>query len=209
MKKLYTMSDTLGQLIKQMDVDLEGKKQVHEALDFYINQYEERVNEVDSASLVHSFHVELDSEIERLKLKRPHLAKDVKCTQGCSYCCYFNVDISRDEAALIKMVIKEKKLNIDMSRLKHQAKAKTWGKMKPKQKRCVFLNEIDLCMIYEHRPAACRKLLVISDPKLCNPKKVQKVGRFIDWHVEVIASAILNGSKSGPLPEMLLEVLKR
>ena len=210
MKKLYEMSDTLGQLIKQMDDDLEGKKQIHEALDFYINQYEERTKEVDSASLVHSFHVELDSEIERLKIKRADLAKDVKCRQGCSYCCYMNVDISRDEALLIKMVIKEKRLKIDMPRLKHQAKnqgLKAWRKLKPKQQKCVFLGESALCMIYEHRPAPCRKLLVISDPKLCNMKKVQKVGRFIDWHVEVIASAILNGSKSGTLPEMLLEVL--
>ena len=43
MKKLYEMSDTLGQLLGQLDNDLEGKKQVHDALDFYIKQYEERI----------------------------------------------------------------------------------------------------------------------------------------------------------------------
>lgn len=210
MKKLYEMSDTLGQLLGQLDNDMEGKKQIHEALDFYINQYEEVAKKVDAASIVHSFHFELDSEIGRLRLKRADLDKDVKCGQGCSYCCYSMVDISRDEAVLIKGMIKEEKIDIDMFRLKHQAKSKSlkeWGKLKPKQKRCVFLDESDLCMIYKHRPAACRKLLVITDPEFCNQKKVQKVGRFIDWHVEVIASAILNGSKSGTLPEMLLEVL--
>lgn len=207
MRKSYYMTDSLGGILKKSSNDRKALKMMNDALDFYIKQYKDGSKEVDAPSLIRSFHIALDEAIEAKKELMPTLAKDVKCESGCSFCCYCKVDISRDEAKLMKAAIEEGKLKIDMARLVRQVvctSKKTWGRLALEEKRCVFLDDSDLCEIYEYRPAACRKLLVITDPDLCNLKAVQKVGRFVDWHIEVIASAILNGSKCGTLPEMLL-----
>lgn len=201
MNKIYAMTDSLGGILKKYSDDVNATIQIHQALDFYINQYKKLNKSKGNLSAIHSYHIELDRQIEIKKTMVPKLAKDIKCKMGCSQCCYLNVDISRDEAALIKAFVEESKINIDIPLLKRQAKNKS------KTKKCVFLNKMGLCKIYEHRPAACRKLLILTDPELCDVKTVNKVGRFVDWHIEVVASAILNGSKSGSLPEMLLEEL--
>lgn len=206
MRKEYSMTDSLGGLLDKCSNDIDACIQIHQALDFYISQYEKIAKEKGSLSAVRSYHIELDKEIEIKKTRVPELAKDIKCKMGCDYCCYSNVSISRDEAALMKAAILEDKIVIDMSLLRLQAKNQVkWDDLNIDKKRCVFLDKMGLCKIYKYRPAACRKFLVVTGPELCNLKKDNKVARFVDWHIEVIASAILNGSKSGSLPEMLLE----
>lgn len=209
-EKIYCMTDSLEGILKEVrkDKNIKALIQINKALDFYIEQYKEITKKTGNISTVQSYHVELDKQIEIKKANVPELTKDIKCKMVCSYCCHSNVDISRDEAALIKFIIERDKIVIDMSLLRRQAKNKnmaTWGKLNADEKRCVFLSGLGLCMIYEYRPAACRKLLVVTDPELCDLKTINKVGRFVDWHIEVIASAILNGSKCGPLPKMLLK----
>lgn len=200
-EKKYAMTDSLGGLLKEFSKDREALRKINEALDYYIAQYKDATKESNNLCAVYSFHNALDEQIETKKTKVPGLAKEITCKKGCSQCCYLNVDISRDEAALLKAVIEEDNIVIDMSSLRLQAEDKS----KTGKRRCVFLDKSDLCMVYEYRPAACRKLLVITDPELCDIKTINKVGRFVDWHIEVIASAILNGSKSGPLSKMLLK----
>ncbi|MCK5235981.1 MAG: YkgJ family cysteine cluster protein [Deltaproteobacteria bacterium] len=201
MNKVYAMTDSLGGILKEYSNDINATIKINQALDFYIEQYKELAKDKGNLTAIHSYHVELDEQVKAKKIKVPELAKDIKCKMGCSHCCYNDVCVSRDEAALIKSVIENRRIVIDMSMLRKQAKEKS------KSGRCVFLNNMGLCMIYEHRPAACRKLLIITDPELCNLETINKVGRFVDWHIEVIASAILNGSDSGSLPKMLLKEL--
>ena len=208
--KRYYMSVALSDILKQSSAGDEGRKATKEALDFYMAQYENAAGSVGVESAAHSFHVELDKKIATKRADMPELAKQIKCGEGCAFCCYNQVDISGDEALLIKAVCEEDGIEIDITRLRLQAEKKdikAWNKLTPSKKRCVFLDKSNLCSIYEYRPAACRKLYVITDPEFCNLKKIQKVGKFVDWHVEVLASAILNGSRNGPLAEVLLEVL--
>jgi Fe-S-cluster containining protein len=212
MNKLYAMTDSLKGILQEYSNDIDVSVKIHQALDFYISQYKNLVRDEhnDILGVISSFHLELDNQVEAKKIKVPELAKDIKCKMGCSHCCYYNVDISRHEAALIKNFTIDSKMKIDKSLLMRQVvctSVKAWGRLDIQEKRCVFLNGMGFCTIYKHRPAACRKLLIITDPELCNLKTINKVGRFVDWHIEVIASAILNGSESGPMPEMLLEEL--
>jgi hypothetical protein len=97
---------------------------------------------------------------------------DVKptCSAGCGACCHFEVEITRDEGTLLAGLV-EAGHPIDRERLEAQASRERlspeWKRLTVPSNRCVFLGDSGTCTVYADRPSACRKLLVVSDPKVC------------------------------------------
>jgi Fe-S-cluster containining protein len=94
----------------------------------------------------------------------------VSCRSGCCGCCHSEVEVTRDEAS----VLKERVLGgveIDRSRLQQQAARErlspAWKNFWSPENRCIFLSTEGTCRIYEDRPAACRRLLVTTPAEGC------------------------------------------
>jgi len=134
--------------------------------------------------------------------------KEIQCKAGCTFCCFIEIDVSGDEAAVIIDHCRENGIEIDMDYLMKQAAVgrKTYSALS----KCVFLKD-NLCSIYSVRPIACRKHWVKTDPVLCDFSKniANPVGGYFDINTEILASAVLNVDESGPLEKVLLEELKK
>ena len=134
--------------------------------------------------------------------------KDIQCKAGCTACCFIEIDVSGDEAAVIINYCRENGIEIDREYLTKQAAAgrKTYSNVS----RCVFLKD-NLCSIYPVRPIACRKHWVKTDPALCDFSKniVNQVGGYFDVNTEILASAILNVEESGSFEKVLLNELDK
>ena len=97
-----------------------------------------------------------------------HVAASCRC--GCCGCCHSEVEITPDEAA----VLRERVLGgveVDHARLEVQAARKrsspAWANFWSLENRCVFLSTEGTCRVYEDRPAVCRRLLVTTPPEAC------------------------------------------
>lgn len=134
--------------------------------------------------------------------------KEIQCKAGCTACCFIDVDVSGDEAAVIISYCKENGIRIDQEYLTKQAAAgrKSYSPLS----RCVFLKD-NLCSIYPVRPIACRKHWVKTDPALCDFSKniVNQVGGYFDLNTEILASALLNVDEAGPFEKVLLSELDK
>ncbi len=135
--------------------------------------------------------------------------KEIQCKTGCIHCCFIEVDISEDEAAIILDYCNENGIAIDKEYLEKQAAV---GRKKYSElSRCVFLKEDNLCSIYPVRPIACRKHWVKTDPSLCDFSNniAHRVGRYFDINAEILASALLNAENTGTFEKMMLDELKK
>jgi Putative zinc- or iron-chelating domain len=134
--------------------------------------------------------------------------KEIQCKTGCTACCFIDVDVIADEAAVIINYCKENGIEIDREYLTKQAAAgrKSYSSLS----RCVFLKD-NLCSIYPVRPVACRKHWVKTDPALCDFSKniINQVGGYFDVNTEILASAILNVDEAGPFEKVLLDELDK
>ncbi len=138
--------------------------------------------------------------------KRAH---EVKCQRGCSACCRLHVVITRTEAKLAKAAAEDVGWRINLARASLQAQATTadlWKLLPEEVRACVFLTDAGECAIYEHRPMACRKYLVVSDPADCDSvlKPGHRVLQLVSAHAEVAFSAALTVFEAGTLAAMLL-----
>ncbi len=205
----YYMSDTLSGLLKQSSE--KDKKTIVQMLDHYIGEYKRIKSSVDAASTAYNFHQHIESLI-RQGMDSPE-GKQVKCKKGCSNCCHIPVDITRDEAILIHEYCQHEEIKINTDKLKRQSKydLTNWFEQPKEDWPCVFLNLFTKsCTIYEYRPVSCRKLYALSEPEFCDindPDK--KVCRFVNAHVEIISSAMMNATPSGIMPEILLNHLSK
>lgn len=158
-------------------------------------------------NIAHSINLKVDESVaETLKTKNGH---NVKCSRGCASCCKLHVSITREEAVLLLIAVAQKRLRIDWAKLERQSahRLATWKDQTGADRRCVFLNDREECSVYEHRPAACRKYLVTSDPKNCNTIKFpgRQVTMLAPVDGEAIVSAMLGILDWGSMPRMLLE----
>ena len=139
-------------------------------------------------------------------------ALPVSCREGCSGCCHYEVEITQDEAEILKQVVQDG-FAIDRDRLETQAararKSPEWGRFWSAANRCVFLGETGGCQIYEHRPAICRKHLVTSPANACTTTggAVAPVQVLL---AEILLSAAtsLEGATSASLAKMLRAALQ-
>ncbi len=134
--------------------------------------------------------------------------KEIQCKAGCTACCFIDVDVSGDEAAVIINYCRETGIEIDREYLTKQAAVgrKSYSPLS----RCVFLKG-NLCSIYPVRPIACRKHWVKTDPALCDFSKniVNQVGGYFDVNTEILASSLLNVDETGPFEKKLLSELDK
>lgn len=192
MNKPTTFLDTLDPIGKQRFVD--GIK--HFVLQLGVT--ESQSNPVRATKEAHKL---LDREIP--------VALDgvrVSCKKGCSFCCYIHVDISDTEAQILAP-----KVTPDMAiELLNQAphNLATWSMMPYKERKCVFLKNNE-CSVYEDRPLACRKYVVVSPAKKCNTEfevnTTLGVGMF---QAEAATSAVYLKYGIGSMARQLLKFLK-
>jgi len=64
-----------------------------------------------------------------------------------------------------------------------------------KQNRCIFLNDIDECSVYQNRPYQCRMIRVRSNPANCSQEATKNKTDNITPHIvieaEMVASTAL------------------
>lgn len=133
----------------------------------------------------------------------------VSCRAGCGACCHTKVMVNAEEADLLVMAAEKKNWAIDKIRLKIQKDflSSDFYEADELVSRCVFLDDYQMCKIYEVRPMACRNLLVTTPAEYCktDPDEL-KVVQVADLLPEVIAEAYdeVIGEK-GSIAEMILD----
>lgn len=169
---------------------------------------------VDSESIAYGIHGMVDEHIERLLEHDPN-AHRVTCKRGCNACCFLHVHADRHEGELLASYAIEEGLELDVERMRRQAGRDddTWRELAREDQRCVFNDPATGdCRAYEHRPTACRKYLVVSDPDLCDTERHPggEVGQLISGMAETIASAAMEAFKPpGNIADQVLAALAR
>lgn len=146
------------------------------------------------------FHQRMDAEMGSAAQWKP------SCHKGCSGCCHCEVEVTADEADLLAEVVRSG-LDIDRARLARQAtrprKSPAWVVPLSVESRCVFLGNDGACRVYEERPSACRKLLVVSPPAACvtigaqtSPIQAPRAEILISAALAIAGSGITSISKA-------------
>lgn len=166
--------------------------------------------EQNASSVARSIHIAMDELLQRDRAKNPG-SENIRCGKGCSHCCREAVEIWPQEAALLAGVVRESGMTLDMARLERQSQftVDTWRQQPIADKACLFLGSGGACIVYESRPNACRKLLVLTDPALCDAEKNKpdSVGRWFSWEAELMESAALEVFGAALMPGSLLAAL--
>lgn len=131
----------------------------------------------------------------------------VSCCAGCSGCCHYEVEITQDEAAVLAALV-EDGFPIDRARLDEQAsrerRSPLWSRFWHPESRCVFLGATGSCQIYEHRPAICRKHLVVSPASACTTAGATVVPVQVLMAEILLSAAIsIEDTPFAALPKML------
>jgi len=203
-ERKINISDSLSSILEKMtESELEATRKM---FSFYMEQYDTLRLENNAESVSSAMHGAIDgamADIIKETKEKP------SCGKGCSFCCFLQVDISDDEAVLLKEYSREIGVDIDYNHLEKQLSASNeeFLKLPLSERKCVFLDGFASCKVYEHRPSACRKLLVVSDPALCDTDKNMgaKVGRLVSVEAEVLTSSLLNARESGSMAKMLIK----
>jgi uncharacterized protein len=137
---------------------------------------------------------------------------NISCRKGCSGCCSYEVEITEDEATILKTVVQDG-FPLDHARLRNQAarerKSPEWNKFGNPENRCVFLGSDGACRVYEQRPAICRKHLVVSPPSACTTEGTP-IAPMQVLLADILLSAALSleGTTYASLSKMLLAALE-
>ena len=135
----------------------------------------------------------------------------LSCHKGCSGCCHYEVEITQDEAAILKNIVIDG-LPVDLERLQLQAarerQSPEWQRFGSPNNRCVFLSETGVCRVYNDRPSICRKHVVTTPVSACTTAG-EVVAPVQVLLAEILLSAELSlpGTKFGSLAKMLWQAL--
>ena len=204
------MTDTFKAAANKMARDERKKAHLRAIMDRYTAQFL-AVGNQDAPSVAREVHIAIDNVLERDR-KKSAASGDIQCRKGCSHCCHGPVEIWPQEAALLVEVAREAGMEIDQARLERQSQytMDTWRQQPAADTACVFLGDDGACTVYEFRPNACRKLLVVTDPALCAAEKhpPDSVGRWCSWEAEILESAALEVFGAALMPRSLLAKLE-
>jgi len=176
-------------------------------------RYTEQFRAADpiAPAVARKVHIAINEVLERDR-KESANSGDIRCRKGCHHCCRGPVEIWPQEAALLVEIARKAGVEIDQARLERQNRytMDNWQEQPAADKACVFLGNDGSCTVYEFRPNACRKLLVVSDPALCDAEKhsADRVGRWFSWEAEILESAALEVFGAALMPRSLLAALK-
>jgi Fe-S-cluster containining protein len=166
----------------------------------------------DPAAVAREAHAAIDKVLERDRQKSA-ASGDIRCRRGCGHCCRGPVEVWPQEAELLIETAREAGMELDRARLERQSHytPDTWQQQPAADTACVFLGDDGACTVYEFRPNACRKLLVVTDPALCDAQKhpPDSVGRWYSWEAEVLESAALEVFGATLMPRLLLAGLQQ
>ena len=203
------MTDTFNAAANKMARDERKKAHLRAIMDRYTAQFR-AVGNQDAPSVAREVHMAIDNVLERDR-KKSAASGDIQCRKGCSHCCHGPVEIWPQEAALLVEIAREAGMEIDQARLERQSQytMDTWRQQPAADTACVFLGDDGACTVYEFRPNACRKLLVVTEPALCDAEKhpPDSVGRWCSWEAEILESAALEVFGAALMPQSLRAVL--
>ena len=165
----------------------------------------------DPHSVAPRVHSAMDAVLQRDRSK-DRASREIKCGKGCNHCCKVPVEVFPHEAALLIAAARQADIRLDTDRLHRQSRygIENWSEQSPADRACVFLGDDGACRVYEGRPNACRKLLVVTDPALCDASKsdADYVGRWISWEAEILGAAALEEFGTALMPGALLAALQ-
>jgi Fe-S-cluster containining protein len=166
----------------------------------------------DAAAVAREVHAVVDGMLDRDRKGSP-ASGDIRCRKGCDFCCHGPVEVWPQEAALLAEIVRRGGIELDRSRLERQARysAESWREQPVADRACVFLGADGACRVYDSRPNSCRKLLVVTDPALCDGDKhpLTSVGRWFSWETEILETAALEVFGAVLMPQALLSSLNR
>ena len=164
----------------------------------------------NAISMAKETHAAMDAVIRQDQAKDAASA-GIRCSKGCSHCCHEPVEIWPQEAALLIDAMHKAGRELDRERLLRQSAStvEIWRQQPQADRACVFLGADGACTVYEFRPNVCRKLLVVTDPALCDATHQQpdSVGRWFSWEAELMESAALEVFGASLMPQALLAAL--
>lgn len=183
---------------------------VYDGIQFYKEQFGKIPKGYNRAYNVHRF---IDELLTEERSKEGSDWKNATCRKGCSACCHKTVILTDDEADLLIEFCRDEEMEIDVEHLRRQAGFKgtsdQWFDQDKSIAKCVFLKNNE-CSVYEHRPTACRKFFVVSDPSKCGGKSGNEIMALVGLNVELAASGAMDidHSRVGDLPDVLLKRLE-
>ncbi|MBC7369445.1 MAG: YkgJ family cysteine cluster protein [Undibacterium sp.] len=135
----------------------------------------------------------------------------VSCGKGCSGCCHYEVEVTQNEAAVLKglvlggLAINHERLQLQAARARRSPE---WLRFGSPDNRCVFLGEDGACQVYDDRPSICRKHMVTTPASACTTEGAA-VAPVQVLLAEILLSAELSveGNEFGSLSKMLLRSL--
>lgn len=164
----------------------------------------------DAPSVAREVHLAINAVLEQDRARSAG-SGDIRCGKGCAHCCRGPVEIWPHEAELLVEVARERAEALDRRLLERQGghTADTWLQQPAADRACVFLGGDGACTVYESRPNACRKLLVVTDPALCDYEQHPPgtAGRWFSWEAEMMEAAALETFGRALMPNALLSIL--
>ena len=164
---------------------------------------------LDRARFLHQLVEGLNEEV----FSHPIVQQMSPCKNGCTACCYTQVSATLEEAALLAEKINPD-LTIDQQRLELQSKAGTnsedYYAIPFQDRKCIFLNDMGACRVYEDRPMVCRTNKVLGDPEQCDTSVKIQPTRLVSTPKSdlVIYAGFQHTSESGTLPLLISKLLK-
>lgn len=204
----YARSEALRQMYQR--ATKEQRRQIaaaHATLEVELRDAQATVAPGARPGIALGLHQLVDQAVaDQLAARTQH---DVKCHRGCDACCRLHVVVTEHEATVAVMAASDAGWTIDLDRARVQAEAPTaaaWERLSDDDRRCVFLTNAGECAIYEYRPVACRKYMVVSPPEDCDSiaKPGHRVLQLYAPHAEIAFSASLQVFESGTLAAMVL-----
>lgn len=209
MKKSVTVQLELSPAIKaEIDKGTITREKLGEYIQHNFQQYhnlknEAKMNGPDRARFVNEM---MDHHLEALNSDdNKDTATAISCKRGCSHCCYIEVFVTWDEAALLLEVAGDE---IDWDKVNDQLPGHQ--NIAHYKRACVFLKNNE-CSVHENRPMSCRKYFVVNDPDKCDSKKYPK-GQTETVYLqpaELLASSMMTIQETGTMAQMLTKVRAR
>jgi Fe-S-cluster containining protein len=190
-------------------VELKNRVEALELVQFVLKKLQKNHDPIKRARYIHRLVDEVNEYINN----DPKIRVLSPCTTGCAACCHTQVSVTQDEAELLASHIREgKTLNMDRLAVQMAAKnsAAAWYALSHEERKCVFLNDQNMCSAYEDRPSVCRTNAVIGDASQCDTTNGVGPTRLVKTPEAdlVIYASYFYSSEGGTLPYMLAKALK-